>query len=166
MDLDIVVSTGSPIQRYTKLFTFILRLRMFCDIGLFGKDNNSSLCTWDMLRTQTPISSEVRSNLACELCQKEEALDLMKGLSFCTACSRPLMDSDVGASHMMEQLQPAMSHTPHVVEVSNEPNGSFPSPKNSPQPLLETPVPAEIYSTKLSAVAQNLEDSMSHSKRF
>jgi len=166
MDMDILVSTSSPIQRYTKLFTFILRLRMFCDTGLFGKDNNSSLCTLDMLRAQTPISSEVLSNLTCELCQREESLDLMKGLSFCTACSRPLMDSDVGASHMMEKLQPAMSHTPQVVEVSNEPNGSFPSPKSSPQPLLERRVPAEIYSTKLSAVAQNLEDSMSHSKRY
>ena len=164
MDMDMLVSTSSPIQKYSKLFTFILRLRMFCDIGLFGKDNKSSPYTWDMLRTPTP--TDFQSNLICELCQTKESLDLMKGLSFCTACSRPLMGSDVEASDMMEQLQPAMSLTPQAVEVGNAPNDSFRSPNSSPQPFLGTRVPAEPYSTKLSAVAQNLRDSMSHSKRF
>ena len=167
MDIDMLVSTSSSIQNYTKLFTVVLRLRMLCNLGQFCKGLGSSPYSVDMPQTWPPIDFEPGSDLGCDFCQNEESLDLIKDHTFCPSCSRVLPNIASAASDgILECPRPTEICSPQTPHLSNEPGGvTRPPAIRSEQSFLEVGMSAEGYPTKLLAVAQNLRDNISCSKR-
>jgi hypothetical protein len=148
MEMDMLVSTSSCVQSYTKLFTVILRLRMLCNLGQFCKGLGSV------------------ADLGCDFCQKGESLDLMKDLIFCHSCSRVLpyinpeapdsMPDSLGATELCSLPS---SH------LSNEQSNVIRSTAWSQQSFLEAGISAGGYPTKLLAVAKSLQENIYRSKR-
>jgi hypothetical protein len=165
-DLDMLISTGSSIQRYAKLFTLILRLRMLCDQGLFCKGLSPPPRPVHVPQAWRPTELELGDDLGCDFCRNEESLDLMKDLAFCQSCSRvlPHLNSE-GPGSMSESLPPLALRPPPSPYPSNELTGDIRSLARSQQSFGEANVSAEEYPTKLSAVVKNLRDSIPHSQR-
>jgi SNF2-related domain len=164
--MDMLVSTGSCFQEFTKLFTIVLRLRMLCNLGKFCKGLDSQ--PFPMAATQTcfPADLQICGDLGCDLCEQEESMGLMKGLTFCPGCSRPLFSINLpGPNCISETLRLSKLSSPQFSYLSNEPSEAIRSLATSQQSFLEAGVSAEGYPTKLFAVAKNLRDNISHSKR-
>lgn len=166
-DMDMLVNTNSFTKRYMKLFTLILRLRMFCDQGHFSKGLDPQLCSGDVSQAWYPTEFEPADDLCCDSCRNEESLDLMKDLAFCSGCARvlPYLNSKSPES-MSESLPPSGLCSPQSSYLNNEPAGVIRSGAYSQQSFLAADVSAKGYPTKLSAVARNLQESSPHSKRF
>jgi hypothetical protein len=166
MEMDMLVSTSSCIQNYTKLFTVILRLRMLCDLGQFCKGLGSSSYSVDMPQAWSATDLEPGSDLGCDFCQKGESLDLMKDLIFCPSCSRvlPYINPEAPDS-MPESLGATELCSLPSSHLSNEPSGVIRSAAWSQQSFLEAGSSADGYPTKLLAVAKNLQDNIYRSKR-
>jgi hypothetical protein len=164
--MDMLVSTSSYFPEFTKLFTVILRLRMLCNLGQFCKGPGSQ--PFPMATTQACFSADFQicSDIGCDLCEQEESLELMKGLTFCPSCSRPLFSiNPPGPNCMSETLRSSKVSSPQFSYLSNEPSEVIRSLATSQQSFLESGVSAEDYPTKLFAVAKNLRDNIHHSKR-
>jgi hypothetical protein len=160
-----LVSTSSCIQKYTKLFTIILSLRMLCDLGNFYKGLGSSQSSMDISQAWSPTDFDLGSDLDCDFCQKEESLDLMKDLTFCPSCSRLLQSISEAPNSMLEIPRPTKFCSPQSSHLSNEPSGVIQSLARSQRSFLEAGMSDEGCSTKLLAVAKNLRDNIHHSKR-
>ena len=167
VELDTLVSTSSSIQKYTKLFTLILRLRILCDQGHFYKGLGSPPCPGDMPQARNSPEIELGDDLGCDLCRNEESLDLMKDLAFCPSCSRVLLYlNSEGPGSISESLLPLKSCPPESSYPRSEPNGIIRSLALSPQSFWTEEVSAKEYPTKLAAVAKNLRDNIPHSKKY
>ena len=191
MDMDKLVSTESNAQKYTKIFAMILRLRMLCDLGQLGKESVSSRRRFDVPQASSPAESELGSELGCELCQKDESLDLLKDRMFCPSCSR-LLGHVARATHKdgsnspqaMNPVSPQPTHAadvpPIIVQPPNEQqhaplaklqrlsSGEMRqrSPSELQQPCQTGSFVDGVYPTKLLAIADNLRRNIGHSKRF
>jgi len=165
-ELDMLVSTSSSIQKYTKLFTLTLRLRILCDQGHFCEELSSPPCPVGMSQAWGPTELELGDELGCDLCRNEECLDLMKDIAFCPSCSRvlPYLSAE-GPGSMSENLAPVKLCSPQSSYPSHEPTGVIRSLARSQQSVLAAEVSAKEYPTKLSAIAKNLRHSIAHSKR-
>jgi SNF2-related domain len=165
-ELDMLVSKSSSLQKYTKLFTLILRLRMLCDQGHFCKGISSLLCPLDMPQTWYPTELKLSDDLGCDLCQNEESIDLMKDLAFCPSCSQILTYlNPEGPGSISESVPPLKPYPPQSSYHSNEPAGVIRLLARSQQSFLAAEVSAEEYPTKLVAVAKRLQDNIPRSKR-
>jgi hypothetical protein len=164
-ELDMLVSTSSSVQKYAKLFTLILRLRMFCNQGRLCNGLSFPPCPVDMPQAWCPTELELGDDLGCDFCRNEESLDLIKDLAFCPSCSRvlPYLNSQ-GPGSMSESLPPLKLCSPQSSYPSNEPRG-VQTLAQSQQSFLESDMSAKEYPTKLSAVAKSLRDNILHSKR-
>jgi hypothetical protein len=165
-ELDMLASTSSSIQKYAKLFTLILRLRMFCDQGRFCNGLSSRPCPVDMPQAWCPTEFELGDDLGCDFCRNEESLDLIKDRAFCPSCSRvlPYLNSQ-GPGSMSESLPPLKLCSPQSSYPSNESRGVIRTLARPQQSVLEADMSAKEYPTKLSAVAKNLRENIVHSKR-
>jgi hypothetical protein len=165
-DMDMLVSTGSSVQKYTKLFTVILRLRMLCDLGNFCEGLSSLLSPIDMPQARSPSDLELDSDLGCDFCQKEESIDLMKDLIFCPNCSRllPWFNTEDPDSSS-KSLRPTKLCSPQSSYLSNESSGIIQASARLQQSCLEAGISAKGYPTKLIEVVKNLGDNIYHSKR-
>jgi hypothetical protein len=166
-DMDVLVSTESSIQKYTQLFTAILRLRILCDQGTFYTGASSTLSPMPVSPERSPYGFRLGSEFACDFCRSEESLDLMKDRNFCWNCSRPLrqlsVDYDAPGS-MQESPEPTTPSSIQRFYLGNKLSYSgSQSPTRSPW---ESCVPDEGFSTKLLAVVENLKDNAHTSKRF
>ena len=164
-DLDMLVSSSS-IQKYAKLFTLILRLRMLCDQGHFCRGLSSPQYSIDMPQAWCATESELGDDVGCDFCRSEESLDLIKDLAFCPSCSRVLQDLNLESSgSMSESLSPITVDSSQSSYSSNKPPGIIQSLTQSQQSFLEADATAKEYPTKLSAVAKNIRNNVLHSKR-
>ncbi|KAI0599782.1 SNF2 family N-terminal domain-containing protein [Biscogniauxia sp. FL1348] len=144
--IDSLVSKGDTIKCKI-LFTAMLRMRMLCNVGTFppAKANRSSLGQPDL-------------EVGCERClaTDEDALMLLTGYSFCPDCGRkinlssPLPNSvdslKRDTNNCRKDTSPVLDEVAQVLEAQTN---MF--PKN-------------YFSTKLSAVVQNVASSGSESK--
>jgi hypothetical protein len=159
-----LVSTGSTIQRYEKLFTLILRLRMICDQGKLYGGLGSLQSGAEVTEAMYPIHAEVGHDLGCDSCRDEELFSLETDLIFCPSCSRILPHSiSDGPCNTTESSRSPGFCSPGL---NIGPVGDVRPLTGSPSTSLDTNVGVNLYPTKISAVAGNLRDNARHSKRF
>lgn len=90
-DMDTFVGRKFTVQqRYTRLFTAILRLRMLCDQGTFCVRTRSSLSPmpYSLLGSSTGFMLE--SDFSCDFYRSDESIEMTKDGEFCSNSSRPL----------------------------------------------------------------------------
>ena len=166
MDIDTLVSTSENTQTYTKLFAMILRLRMLCNLGQFYGPVGSSLSPIVMPYDQSLAGSDLSSELGCDLCQRDESLDLMNDPRFCSGCSRVLQDTKFPSSNSMtENLESINFDLPQSSHPRNESFGVIWPLTKLQDPYQESNMSSKEYPTKLLAVAKNLRDNICYSKR-
>ena len=165
-DMDDVVSSGRQAQRYTKLFTLILRLRMLCNHGTHSLTSSLSPS-----RSETPEPSmiselQIEDDTGCHICNDLESSDLVRESDICLSCGRPLRSSPGSSKVGLEATPRKRAKLPSAVPEMYTPiNGS-----NLDTVLLhKTPHGFQDsmsgYSTKLRAVAEELSRHASESKR-
>ena len=174
MDMDAMVNTESNGQKYTKLFSMILRLRIFCDLGQSTKKVGSSPSQLNILRGGSPAESDLGSELGCDVCQKDESLDLLKDRVFCPSCSRLLGPATSLTSGSRPDSPWEMSSSlPETPPNTDAPRISIQPPDTLQKCLPQPPWSSQLgrsdtdaYPTKLLAVANNLRYNIDHSKRY
>ena len=174
MDMDAMVSTESNGQKYTKLFSMILRLRIFCDLGQSTKKVGSSPSQLNLLQVGSPAESDLGSELGCDVCQKDESLDLLKDRVFCPSCSRLLGPAtSLTSGSRPDSPWETSSSLPETSPDTDAPRISIQPPDTLQKYLLQLPRSNQLgrsgtdaYPTKLLAVANNLRHNIDHSKRY
>ena len=152
-DMDLRISGLSNVQKYARLFTALSKLRRLCNFGSNGQMSDGEL--------GTSLASAITDS-ACDLCQREESLDLLREDSFCPVCSRPLkMISNDDFAHSIVEDEYSLSLKPEGNDLGNPLliNPRFYS--HAVSPLTMEP----RGSTKLATVADELEKSKGSSKR-
>lgn len=166
---DVVVSTGLRAQRFARLFTVILRLRMLCNHGTC-LDSTSSPSSESRTPQQAGTSDlQIKNDMDCEICRDQDSSDLVRDLDFCPSCTR--------------RLQPSLSPDSSQIDLQSDlrprkrlrfSNSSGEDHSDQEQTLTSNPTHALIdgsnyapsgYSTKLRAVAENLFRFAGSSKR-
>ncbi|KAK2792535.1 hypothetical protein FQN51_001653 [Onygenales sp. PD_10] len=150
-EIDAVVSSKSSVQKFTRLFVALNRLRMLCNHGTFQRPLRLTPS-----RPSSPLESPSGFDLTCDLCQQEEYLNLMSSSPFCWSCSRPLCKAQT-PREVSDRGQNYLSPTPVHAD----------SPILSPvslSPLRLSSVPGDGFSTKLSSVVEHLKDDYHNSK--
>ncbi|KAK2745993.1 hypothetical protein FQN55_005815 [Onygenales sp. PD_40] len=150
-EIDAVVSSKASVQRFTRLFVALNRLRMLCNHGTFQRPLRLTPS-----RPSSPLESPSGFDLTCDLCQQEEYLNLMSSSPFCWSCSRPLCKAQT-PREVSDRGQDYLSPTPVHAD----------SPSLSPvslSPLRLSSVPGDGFSTKLSRVVEHLKDDYHNSK--
>ena len=166
-DMDLLVNGTTGTKIYTKIFTTILRLRMFCNLGQFHDRVGSSPSWPKVTSTRSPVESDLGSELGCDVCQREESRDLLKHRMFCPDCSRLLESNQTISS----EYSPAYLHaTSEVSQTSSQADSAQSlfdqlSCKPYGSGLMSEHI-GEAYPTKLLAVAEKLRQSDKGSKRF
>lgn len=164
--MDMLVNTGSPLQKYAQLFTVMLRLRRLCNLGQLSAESRSlspsipSLPNWNSANTNSSRDFE------CEFCTKEDPLDLMKDLKFCPDCSRVLTTGHLENGNISESLETEflrIPKSPSCIEAVVSDGRCLASSQGS---SLETCLLPKVYPTKLLEVASRLQESHCKSKRF
>jgi SNF2-related domain len=151
-EIDELVSTRAGTQKYTKLLTAILRLRILCNRGTFPTKVDPTL----FLTPMSQGSSAYLSELGCDLCWSTESLDIMEGdRNFCPNCCRLLPQSQAALEDMQE--------SPSQMQLPSSPGCLSPANFPSPQGVA---IPDTPFSTKLSSVVENIIDHANASKRF
>ena len=152
-DMDLRISGLSNVQKYARLFTALSKLRRLCNFGSNGQVSDREL--------RISLASATTDS-ACDLCQREESLDLLREDSFCPVCSRPLtMMANEGFAQSIVEDEYPLSLKPEGNDLGN--------------PLLDnprfyshavSPLTTELRgSTKLATVADELTKGTGDSKR-
>lgn len=147
-DIDVLVSTSETFQKYSKLFTLIMKLRMACNYGKWYQTPRTRTHSPSRSPIATPI---VDSVLECSLCQGTEVYDLIKENEICPGCSRWLgaANDELG----LEDLQPRAKRL-----------------RLSPRPYTSENLEATLgdlpYPIKLAAVVDNLVEHEQEGKRY
>ncbi|KAF3765676.1 hypothetical protein M406DRAFT_257710 [Cryphonectria parasitica EP155] len=143
-EVDDLVSTGHELRRYNKLFTAILKLRMLCNLGTFSIDQRAA-----------SLPGQKEHDVSCERCSAsdEDITLLLRSFSFCPDCGQPLDFSSSSGSYpspsnsgMDSDKQSTDMLRPHPANPKLRRDGSM------------TPS-QQHFSTKLSAVVQNISES-------
>ena len=162
--MDVIVSTSQRAQKFTKLFTVILRLRMLCNHGTYLERASSSSSGLDTSRSLSS-ALQMGNNIGCDICHDQESYDLIKELDVCPSCAR-LLRSDLSPTDTASEAPP---HKRLKLSSSRPENKLIDEPALAPTllPLVSTlhDVSIDRYPTKLRAVAKNLSDHDSSSKR-
>lgn len=170
-DADLIASssTSSSAQKYMKTFTLVLQLRMICVLGLSwdGLKVTNSRVAGDHVSPQSQTGDEYTQG--CDVCQDEESLVLLKGMTFCPGCSRMLRYSGTRSpSRNLHLPQSSESSSPLPIHTDAEAeslNNQVPTTAWAEQSLGREGYSSERCSSKISAVVQNICQNTSHSKR-
>ena len=165
-DMDLLVNTTTGTQIYTRIFTMILRLRIFCNLGQFHDRVGSLLSQPRVASARSPVESDSGSELGCDICQREESRDLLKHRMFCPDCARLLKSNLPDPS----DGSPAYSNiTGRVSLSSRQVNNTGPLFEQRSQESNKLEAITEdvnrVYPTKLLAVVERLRQSDKESKR-
>lgn len=145
-EIDSLNSKRDVSRRNNKLFTAVIKMRMLCNAGTFSSVED----------TEAPL---LHLEAECERCRAtdEDSLMLLDDCSFCPGCGRPLdlscatpgsTDSQGSDSDdRIDDISMAFDEVEHVLVTQ------------------EHPVPLSGFSTKLSAVVQNVARSGPEDKR-
>ena len=165
--MDMLVNTGSPLQKYAQLFTVMLRLRRLCNLGQLSAESRSLPLSISSSSNQNSADSNNSRDFGCEYCTKEDSLDLMKDLTFCPNCSRVLTTVHLENGNMLsESFETEFLRIPNsssYTEAAVFDNRYLASSQGS---SLETCLLTKVYPTKLLEVANRLQESHCKSKRF
>ena len=147
-DIDVLVSTSETFQKYSKLFTLIMKLRMACNYGKWYQTPRTGTHS----PSRSPIATSiVDSVLECSLCQGTELYDLIKENDICPGCSRWLgaANDELGLGDLQPRAKRLrLSPRPYITENLEGTLGSLP------------------YSVKLLAVIDNLVEHEQEGKRY
>jgi SWI/SNF-related matrix-associated actin-dependent regulator of chromatin subfamily A3 len=146
-EFDRIVSTGASIKRFNAMFITIMKLRRLCNHGTMDIQSPED---------ENLIFSDPEAPL-CEFCSggDEDDAPLLEGLDSCPQCSRDLQsvqrnqawEQDVGSDIDADMSTPS------------------PSPLVPSEPQATTPVTRDSFSSKLTAVANDIEQFRHSSKR-
>lgn len=165
--MDMLVNTGSPLQKYAQLFTVMLRLRRLCNLGQLSVEPRSLPLSLSSSPNWSPANSNNSRDLGCEFCTKEESLDLMEDLTFCPNCSRVLTTVHVENGNMLsESFETEFLRIPKSPSCIEAEGFDHRLPGSSPGSSLGTWLLTKVYPTKLLEVATRLQESHYNSKRF
>lgn len=149
-----ITSQKSQLKRYTVLFSTIRQLQRLCSNGQYQAP--SALVAQGKKGTAKGKGGfRTSMDIECDCCGDEEAASLLDGLSVCPECSRPLANDN--------KLIAANYSTPTHLSP-----GSLLTPSRSASPLSgHSPSNGSFQATssKLNAVADNIEQHKDESKR-
>jgi hypothetical protein len=165
--MDMLVNTGSPLQKYAQLFTVMLRLRRLCSLGQLSAESRSLPLSNSSSPNWNSANSNNSRDFGCEFCTKEDSLDLMKDLTFCPNCSRVLTTVHLENGNMLSESFETeflrVPKSPSCIEAAVFDDRCLASSQGS---SLETCLLTKVYPTKLLEVATRLRESHCKSKRF
>lgn len=166
-DFDTQVCTGSTKTNYGVLFGTIMKLRRLCSHGVPRSDNLGSFSLESLSEGQdntgnTDIAMDIPDLELCQLCNDDGLSGTLQGITECPSCGRWL-DTTEGATFPFDQDW-AMGGVPDPT-YDNPFSGS---PVEVPliddgQPITSSLDMSARHSSKLEAVASNIEKSRSDS---
>lgn len=149
-----IASQKSQLKRYTVLFSTIRQLQRLCSNSQYQAP--SAIVAQGKKGTRKGKKG-ASVDIECDSCGDEDAASLLDGLSVCPECSRPLVTG--------KKLIADSSSTPTHLSPGSLLNTT---PSRSPSPLSgDSPsnVSFQTTSSKLNAVADNIEQHKDESKR-
>ena len=160
-NMDIAVSTGQQGQNFTKLFSIILKLRMLCNHGLYLERRKSP----SQVSTTSLISTiQMGNDTECDVCHNQEYSNLIKNSEVCPACARLLQSSPSDSdSTPKAPRRKRLKVTSCSSRSTLDKQAALVS--NLAEPHLGNKNHFDRYPTKLLAIAKNLEEHTSSSKR-
>ena len=167
-DIDAIVSDGTNshrAQRYTQLFTFIMRLRMLCNNGTYSPKTTPSSPGLGASHSTMTSGLYMSTDLGCDICGDRESSDLIKDFEFCPSCAQflpPASDTVEDASKVRPQKRPKLS--PSSSESAILHTSVLPETTSDQLPN-KTGVYIPEYPTKLQVIAKALLRNASSSKR-
>ena len=164
-DIDVIVSTSQGANKYTKLFTMILKLRMICNHGTYLKHPDSPQSIPDTSQSFEMSDLQMGNDMTCDVCHDLEPSNLIEELDICPSCYR-LLPARMASVETGPANSPNKRRKLSPTDRGTHSDRTWRPPQSSSHPSSsENDHPIDGCSTKLQAVANNLVEHDSSSKR-
>ncbi|KAL9609136.1 MAG: hypothetical protein Q9167_006080 [Letrouitia subvulpina] len=161
-EMDLRISALPEVQKYAKLFTVLLKLRMVCNLGTSYRDSGAVQSSYSPSTSGKNSGLPVDTDIGCDLCQGKESIDILVEEDFCPSCLRLLSNTKKTMSSS------SVNKTEQIRSVAEREYYSYQDKiDNIEKGALLCPSVTELeWPTKLKAVVNNLAENSCNSKRY
>lgn len=160
-ELDLRISTLPAVQKYARLFTVLLKLRMVCNLGTSYRDSSAIQSSYSPSVVSIESGSDVDADISCDLCQGKEFKEILVEEAFCPSCLGLLSNTKKTMSSLSDD---------RIEQFESVAEQKYYSCQDNMDGVEESTPCSSVtrlgWPTKLYAVANNLAENMCNSKRY